>query len=150
MYTKVFVPVDDSQASLLALQEACKIAKQFGAIVHVVHVVDLAQFSWGGTGYMQSAEVHNASKEAGEKVLAKAKEVTSEYGVSVEFSILESAGDKIATLLATEVKASKSDLVVMGTHGWTGVMHMLMGSVAEGVLRQVNVPLMLVRKRGEA
>lgn len=149
MYTKVFVPVDDSQASLLALKEACKIAKQSKAIVHMVHVVDLAQFSWGGTGYLQSAEVHNASKVAGEKVLAKAQAITAEHGVESEFSILESAGDKIANLIAAEVKASNSDLVVMGTHGWTGVMHMLMGSVAEGVLRQVDVPVMLVRKREE-
>ena len=149
MYTKVFVPVDDSQASLLALREACKIAKQSNAIVHMVHVVDLAQFSWGGTGYLQSAEVHNASKVAGEKVLAKAQTITAEYGVTTEFSILESAGDIIANLIATEVKNTGSDLVVMGTHGWTGVMHLLMGSVAEGVLRQVDIPVMLVRSRDE-
>ena len=57
MYKKILVPVDDSQASLKALNEACKIAQETQATIAMVHVIDLAQFSWGGTGYLQSGEV---------------------------------------------------------------------------------------------
>ncbi|MBP6562983.1 MAG: universal stress protein [Neisseriaceae bacterium] len=149
MYKKIFVPVDDSAASLKALEEACQLAEFTKASLRAVHVVDLAQFSWGGTGYLQSAEIHQASKEVGEKVLAHANTIIAGHGLTAEVEILESIGDKIATLLATDAKDHGCDLIVMGTHGWTGVMHLLMGSVAEGVLRQVDMPVMLVRKKAD-
>lgn len=146
MYKKILVPVDDSQASLRALKEACVLAKTGGGVIHAIHVVDLAQFSWGGTGYLQSSEVHEATKEVGQKILGRAKEILDEYGVAHEMEVLENAGEKIANVITQSVKKHECDLVVMGTHGFSGVMHLLMGSVAEGVLRQVDVPVMLVRK----
>lgn len=147
MYKKIFVPVDDSYASLRALKEACGLAKQGGGALYLVHVVDLAQFSWGGTGYLQSGEIHDASKEVGSKVLAKAKEVVESFGeIPHEMRVMETAGEKVANLIAKTVKEESCDLVVMGTHGFSGVMHLLMGSVAEGVLRQVDVPVMLIRR----
>ncbi|MDO5686541.1 MAG: universal stress protein [Neisseria sp.] len=146
MYKKILVPVDDSKASLKALKEACALAKQCGSSLHAIHVVDLAQFSWSGTGYLQSSEVHEASKEVGSKILQRAIEVIESYGVAHEMEVLENAGEKVASIIAKSVKRNECDLVVMGTHGFSGVMHLLMGSVAEGVLRQVDVPVMLIRK----
>lgn len=147
MYKKIFVPVDDSYASLRALREACGLAKQGDSTLYLVHVVDLAQFSWGGTGYLQSGEVHDASKEVGNKILTKAKEVMAEFGeIKHEMRVMETAGEKVANLIARTVNEQECDLIVMGTHGFSGVMHLLMGSVAEGVLRQVDIPVMLIRR----
>ena len=146
MYKKILVPVDDSQASLKALNEACKIAQETQATIAMVHVIDLAQFSWGCTGYLQSGEVHNVGEEAGNRVLGAAREVVARYNnVKTEEHVLENAGEKVAHVLAKKVTEYGCDLVVMGTHGFSGVMHLLMGSVAEGVLRQVDIPVMLVR-----
>ena len=145
MYQKIMVPVDDSQASLRALNEAIKMAKLSGAALRAVHVVDLAPFCWGGTGYLQSVEVRKAIAATGEKVLQRTREQLQENGIEAETAILESAGDKVADLLVNDSRANDVDLLIMGTHGFSGLMHLLMGSVAEGVLRQADIPVMLLR-----
>ena len=59
---------------------------------------------------------------------------------------LDNTGEKVAKIICREAKQRSCDLIIMGTHGLTGVMHMLMGSVAEGVLRHAKVPVMLIRQ----
>ncbi|WP_066567917.1 universal stress protein [Snodgrassella sp. CFCC 13594] len=147
MYQKIMVPVDDSAASMRALHEAIDLAKLCQATLRAVHVVDLAQFSWGGTGYLQSEEVRKAIESAGEKVLARTTDLLNHENIRHETAILESAGDKIANLIVDDAHANQVDLLVMGTHGFSGIMHALMGSVAEGVLRQADMPVMLLRVR---
>jgi nucleotide-binding universal stress UspA family protein len=51
-------------------------------------------------------------------------------------------------VLLDDANSWGADLVVMGTHGWSGLMHILMG-VAEGLLKQADVPVLLVRNAGE-
>lgn len=145
MYQSIFIPVDDSDSSNLALQEACKLAKEVGAKIRLVHVVDLAQFGWGGAEFLDATELQKSIKEAGVKVLEQAIEATRSLGVEPESKVLESWGDKIASVLLEDARQWGSDLIVMGTHGWSGVMHLLMGSVAEGVLKHSDVPVLLVR-----
>ncbi|WP_255701216.1 universal stress protein [Chromobacterium sp. Beijing] len=71
MYQRIFVPVDDSETSNLALHEACHLAKEVGASLKLVHVVDLAQFGWGGTEFLDATELQKSIKQAGEQVLAR-------------------------------------------------------------------------------
>ncbi|WP_028534289.1 universal stress protein [Paludibacterium yongneupense] len=149
MYQRIFVPVDDSQTSNLALQEACKLARESGASLRLVHVVDLAQFGWGGTEFLDASELQKSIKAAGELVLAQAEAHAREEGLTPQIKILESWGDKIATVLMEDANEWGADLLVMGTHGWSGLMHILMGSVAEGVMKQADIPVLLVRSSGE-
>lgn len=145
MYRKIMVPVDESRAALRALNEAVRLAQLSGAVVRAVTVVDLAQFNWGGTGYLQSEEVRSAIAASGAKVLQQAEARLAGSGVAYETAVLESAGDKTADMLVADARAQEADLLVMGTHGFSGLMHLLMGSVAEGVLRQADIPVMLLR-----
>ncbi|GBU09694.1 universal stress protein [Gammaproteobacteria bacterium] len=147
MYQKILVPIDDSEASLAALHEACKIAQHSQGTIHLTHVLDLSSFSRGGAGYWQTHEGRIESQSEGEKVLAQARAVVEKYSVKTESSILENMGAKIPVLLTDEADRCGCDAIAMGTHGWTGVMHLLMGSVAEGVLRKANVPVILIRKQ---
>lgn len=149
MYQRIFVPVDDSETSNLALAEACKLALEAGAAVRLVHVVDLAQFGWGGTEFLDASELQRSIRQAGEQVLGQAEARARAAGVAPETRICESWGDKIATVLQEEASTWKADLVVMGTHGWGGLMHILMGSVAEGLLKVSTVPVLLVRNSGD-
>ncbi|KZE27343.1 universal stress protein [Crenobacter luteus] len=148
MYQRIFVPVDDSETSNLALDEGCKLAVEVGAQLRLVHVIDLAQFGWGGTEFLDAADLQKSIKQAGEQVLAQAEQRARKLGASPEAHILESWGDKIAAMLLDDAKSWRADLVVMGTHGWSGLMHLLMGSVAEGVLKHADVPVLLVRNPG--
>ena len=149
MYQRIFVPVDDSDTSNLALAEACRLAKSMGSTIRLVHVVDLAQFGWGGTEFLDAAELQKSIKQAGEQVLGQAQAQAVAAGLAPEVKILESWGDKIASVLLDDANTWGADLVVMGTHGWSGLMHILMGSVAEGLLKQADVPVLLVRNAGE-
>ncbi|UTH73917.1 universal stress protein [Chromobacterium sp. IIBBL 290-4] len=149
MYQRIFVPVDDSDTSNMALDEACKLAKTFGSAVRLAHVVDLAQFGWGGTEFLDATELQKSIKQAGEQVLGLAAERARAHGVEPECKILESWGDKIASVLADESGVWGADLIVMGTHGLGGLMHLLMGSVAEGLLKVADVPVLLVRNPGD-
>lgn len=103
----------------------------------------------GGTEFLDASELQASIKQAGEKVLSQAEAKAQAMGVQVEGKILESWGDKIASVLIEDLQNWQADLVVMGTHGWSGLMHLLMGSVAEGVLKQVEVPVLLVRNVGD-
>lgn len=147
MYRKIMVPVDESAAAKRALQEAIMLAKLCHSVIRVVNVVDLAQFSWGGVGAMPSEEVRKAVNAAGEKGVREAQALLEQSSLQYEIAVIESAGDKIADLLIREATEHHVDLVVMGTHGFSGFMHVLMGSVAEGVLRQSDIPVMLLRVR---
>ncbi|MCD4504273.1 universal stress protein [Chromobacterium piscinae] len=149
MYQRIFVPVDDSDTSNMALDEACKLAKAFGSTLRLVHVVDLAQFGWGGTEFLDATELQKSIKQAGEQVLGLAGDRARALGMAPECKILESWGDKIAAVLSDEASVWGADLIVMGTHGLGGLMHLLMGSVAEGVLKVADMPVLLVRNPGD-
>ena len=149
MYHKIMVPVDESAAAMRALQEAIMLAKLCNAVLRVVNVVDLAQFSWGGVGALPSEEVRKAVNATGKKGLEQAEKMLEESGMQYEIEVLESAGDKVADMLIQEATEHNVDLLVMGTHGFSGFMHILMGSVAEGVLRQSDIPVMLLRVRDD-
>ncbi|MDO1510954.1 MULTISPECIES: universal stress protein [unclassified Neisseria] len=148
-YQRIMVPVDDSQTSLQALKEACSLAQAIDATVVAVHVVDLGQFDWGAPGFTDAAALRKAVENTGVKVLKRASEELKKVGVKHETLILESAGDRIADLLVEQATEEKCDLIVMGTHGFSGLMHLLLGSVAEGVIRKSNVPVLLVRRKDD-
>lgn len=149
MYKRLYVPVDDSATSKQALDEAVKFVKETGASLKVVHVVDLAQFGWGGAEFLDASELQKNIKDAGENVLKGAIEWLGEQGVACETSMLESWGDKIAEVLVEDSRKWNADLIVMGTHGWGELMNLIMGSVAEGVLRKSDVPVLLIRGQGK-
>lgn len=149
MYQRILVPVDDSTAALHALKEACQLAKQLGAAILAVHVVDVAQFDWGAPTFNDAAALRKAVEATGVKVLEKSQAELEAAGVRYDSLIMESAGDKIADLLIEQAEAENCDLIVMGTHGFSGLMHLLMGSVAEGVVRKSDVPVLLVRRKDD-
>lgn len=149
MYQRIFVPVDDSETSALALNEACRLAAEVGATVRLVHVVDLAQFGWGGAEFLDAAELQDSIKQAGEQVLGQAKQKAEVLGVNPQGAVLESWGDRLASVIIDDANKWGADLIVMGTHGLGGLMHLLLGSVAEGVLKMADVPVLLVRHPGE-
>lgn len=145
MYKRIYVPVDDSESSNLALTEACKLAKVLGSQIQLAHIVDLTQFGWGGTEFLDTPELQKAAKESGRQVLALAEQKVRDANLIPGCTILECWGDKLATLLHENATEWGADLIVMGTHGWTGLVHLIMGSVAEGVLKLSDVPVLLVR-----
>ena len=145
MYKRLYVPIDDSSTSKRALDEAVRFLKGSDAVLKVVHVIDLAQYGWGGAEFLDATELQKNIKEAGENVLKGAIEWLGEQGVTCETALLESWGDKIAEVLVEDADKWDADLIVMGTHGHTALTEFMLGSVTAKVIHLTRIPLLLVK-----
>ena len=145
-YKKIFVPIDDSNTSLLALKEAIALAKLSGGLICVAHVVDFAEPNWGTAANVQTGgNLKNIAKEMADKAFVQAREMLMAAGVPYKEIALETLGSKVANVLSEEAVKQECDIIVMGTHGRSGMMGLLMGSVAEGVLKKSSLPVMMVK-----
>ncbi|MBV8045871.1 MAG: universal stress protein [Paludibacterium sp.] len=148
MYQRIFVPVDNSEASFLALTEACKLAKLNGGKVRIAHVANMNQPGWGNTDFVPNTDMQQIADEQSE-ILLQAKELAQSYGVESECKVIKNWVDKIPNVLAEDAKAWQADLIVMNTHGWTGLKRLLLGSVAEGLLRATTIPALMIRSASD-
>ncbi len=148
MYQRILVPVDGSNTSDSALREAIKLASDRKAELRIVHVIEDFFPVWD-VELLNINEIRDALRQTGGRILAKAETVARAAGIKAETKLIEATppGARIASMIAAEAKAWPADLIVIGTHGRRGVDHLLMGSVAEGVVRISPVPVLLIRGR---
>jgi nucleotide-binding universal stress UspA family protein len=142
---RILVPTDFSKHSDNALRYACAFAEKFGAELILLHVVqDLAWFvpeALLAAGPLPAAPVEEfaaAARIALQRVVAG----LNLPGVAVRPEVVE--GVPFDGILRF-AKEHEVDLIVMGTHGHTGLAHLLMGSVAEKVVRKAPCPVLTVR-----
>lgn len=141
MYKRIMVPVDGSGTSKAALRHALTLAKEQQAVARLVYVLERIQ-AWGPEGQV---DLENVLRDSGKAVLADAEATAAKAGVKVETGIADAGTQRIARCIADEAAAWNADLIVMGTHGRRGIDHLILGSVAEGVVRTAHAPVLLVR-----
>lgn len=148
MYKRILVAVDGSSTSDLALQEATKLARTQEAKLRILHVVDEVTFNWD-TEFAYLNEIQAALTKSGEEILRKAQTVAQETGVQADTKLAEIVqfGRRIANVIVEEADNWPADLIVIGTHGRRGFSHLLLGSVAEDVVRISPKPVLLIRGR---
>jgi nucleotide-binding universal stress UspA family protein len=141
----ILVPTDFSEHSDEAIKQALDIAELHHAKVHLLHVVDrLQQCTIDyclSKEIMQKIEVESereASRKMHEEVerILRSKKIDATFDVTVGVpyaEILKHQGEK------------KADLIVIGSHGRTGLLRHLIGGVAEKVVREAKCPVLLVR-----
>lgn len=146
MYKHILVAVDGSDISDLALQEAIKLAGEMESRLRIVHVLDFAAPNWD-TEFINVVEILEAMRKSGEAMLNKASSVARGVGITAETRLvkIESLGQRITEAIAAEADQWPADLVVLGTHGRSGFSRLLLGSVAEGVIRVATKPVLLIR-----
>ena len=141
---RILVATDFSVGADAAAEVAAQLARQLQASVDVVTVVDTSPLAdaYGDVAYrtQRIAEIHN---EAGHKAATFADHHLA--GIDrVKVHVRD--GNTFLEILQAALDHG-SDLIVMGTHGRTGIAHLLIGSVAEKVVRKSIVPVMTVRGR---
>lgn len=137
-FEAVLVPTDGSDAASVAADHGVAIAEAAGAAMHVVHAVDLAPVS----GDFGSAELLTALEDAGQRAVDDVIGRAEAAGLrSVEASVLTGAPARAVLDYAEERDV---DLIVMGTHGRTGLERYFLGSVTEKIVRVANVPVLTV------
>lgn|SRR5688572_2185190 len=138
-FKMVLCPVDFFKASSLAVDYAFKLAENYGARVHLLHVVPHAiSTPWGAP--IGAGVTYDIEREA-ERMLRKLKEGGGRAGIKVTTEVR--LGDIDLGILQV-IKDRKADLVVMGTHGRRGFERLVLGSVAERMIRHCPVPLLTV------
>ncbi|WP_027211294.1 universal stress protein [Burkholderia sp. WSM2232] len=151
MYSNIVVALDGSDAAKRALAEAIQLAKLSRGKVTAVYVVDQsAAFTYAG-----ACDPHlltDAARQVGVTLLHGALEQMRELNLAGETEIVQTQGisDDIATALLRCVERRGADLVVMGTHGRRGLRRMVIGSVAERVVRFATCPVLLIREPEDA
>jgi nucleotide-binding universal stress UspA family protein len=135
----IVVPVDFSRHSRRALADAIELAQRLEARIHLVHASDLPEKIPLANEWCQ------AMKEEISRSLDDYLAVAREAGVPAEAHLAEGMPWQAIVKLADEVGA---DLIVMGSHGRTGLSHAFLGSVAERTLRTASCPVLVVKTDG--
>ena len=142
------VPVDFSEASAAALNYAIEFAESAGARLLILHAVYLGDaLSTDGMGIYRLSDVRDKAREAAERQLEAFLRPVS-FG-TVPHETLLKTGHPVAEICAVADKR-KVDLIITATHGHTGLAHLLIGSVAEQVVRRANQSVLVVPSHPEA
>ena len=141
---RILCPVDFSEFSVPALERAVRLGKWFEARVEAVHIIPFAVPAGTGLPYLAAPlEATQTQRERAAQQLANLVAPFLEEGVPIVTKVLE--GEPWRVILE-EAASLPSDLVVMGTHGRTGLDHLLLGSVTEEVLRRTPCPVLTVSR----
>jgi nucleotide-binding universal stress UspA family protein len=150
MYERILVATDGSKTSGRAVAEAVKVARGTAARLRLVHVID-SPYAYADAWYAAvSADldaIQRAWRRAGQDILEQAAVPAREAGIEVESALLDLNGRRVSRVITDEAERWGADLIVIGSHGRQGLEQLLLGSVAEGVLRTASVPVLLVRAR---
>lgn len=149
MYQRILVPIDGSEPSQLAIQEAIKLAKGSAAQLQLLHVVD--EHLVGPTfdpSYVSSAiyaDAIAAFQAQGRRILDEGAAVLRQAGIEAKCTFIETVGRRPADLIVEAARDWPADLIVIGTHGRRGLRRLVLGSDAEWVLRAATVPVLMIR-----
>ena len=146
MYKRILVTLDGSDLSERALQPAFELAEKFEAQVTLLRViaVESMELATAGSGshYLRLRDMHEERERAESQAYLHA--IQAEWratGVAVVTRVSFGAAPEMIVQAAEQCKA---DLIVMSTHGRSGLNRLLYGSVAEAVLRGTQLPLLLI------
>jgi nucleotide-binding universal stress UspA family protein len=140
----VLVATDFSEPSGAALNYGRELARTFAATLHVLHVADHVMFPYGVEGFSTLLPEMQEDVEAAARTQLEAL-ISEEDRVELHAEpVVISAAPKAAAIVHY-ANEHQMDLVVMGTHGRGAVSHLVMGSVAERVVRTAPCPVLTVR-----
>lgn len=139
-FQRIIVPVDFSVHSERAFEKALDFARQFHSELVLVHIVE--QVIYPGDWMYPPVAMSDAAQERRQEIAEKLKQLALGTGVKTrEFVRLGRAWQEIVEI----AKECKADLLILATHGYTGLRHALLGSVAEKVVRHAPCPVLVVR-----
>lgn len=155
MFKRLLVPLDGSRFASRAVQYAADVAQRFSAEVIFIQVIKTATPGFAATGYddtvspAASAIAVQAALEADKRNVARAKRYLSDKVRTIRSRHIKSSyqvliGDPADSIMEFSEKEN-IDLVVMTTHGRSGLKRAVMGSIADAVIRESGKPVLVVR-----
>lgn len=144
---RILFPTDFSECSKRAQAYACALAEQFQSELHVLNVFEDAALLLPEGGPMLSLPPYYLAeqKQAAEKALATVLPANWTSGKQI---VRTTQLGNPAVEIITYAKTNAIDMIVLGTHGRSGLVHLLLGSVAEKVVRRATCPVLTVHPEG--
>ena len=143
MFQKILVPLDFSEFTDEIVNVAVQLAHKFGSTLHLLHVIPNMDYFTPYESFLSAESLvriqRDIEKEVGkdmDAIATKIAEIPTKKAVHTGVAFVE---------IVDYVRAEKIDLVVMGTHGRGGLEHILLGSVAEKVVRRAPCPVLTIR-----
>jgi len=144
-YRKILLTTDFSDYSKVAIPHAVEIVRQFNSELLVLHVLEPlltpVDFAWGPLALSEDWE----EQRAGHSQKFLNNWIVSELPTDIPVTPILAHGTPIREILQT-IHDQNIDLVIMATHGQTGIAHAIFGSTSEKVVRRSPVPVLTVRK----
>jgi nucleotide-binding universal stress UspA family protein len=147
MYKKILVPLDGSELARKALDQAEKLAKTFDAEIILFQVVPFLPI-YGSPELVTPLIVDEKQRESAEKYLTNLAEELKKRGLKV--TAMVRTGQQVAVEIIDFAKETGVDLIVMCTHGRSGITRWVLGSVAHKVLTRTETPILLLPLKGKA
>lgn len=144
MFKHILVPIDGSATAHLAVEKAIALAQAFGSRVTAIFVIDPYPFTGVGTDFAYGqAEYLSAATAEANAAIKNAKAAFEAAGVSADTSVVEAHAPWRGVVEAAE--SLQTDLIVMGSHGRSGLEKLVLGSVTQAVLSHTRLPVLVVR-----
>ncbi len=142
---KILVPTDFSSTSGKALEYAAALAAQFGATITLLHVAEIGSMGYehgAGDFPRMEAQLRIAAEKQIADCVNDSPEIEIQIGRGWPFG-----GKRAYHEIVEAAREQHSDLIIISTHGITGLDHLIMGSTAERVVRFAPCPVLVVRGR---
>jgi nucleotide-binding universal stress UspA family protein len=147
MFKRILVPIDGSETSVLALQNAKELALKLESEIHLVHVVPDVPLPIGdpigGYSAFDYTTLAKSLEMTGKQTLSEATEFLKPLVPRIHLH--HAHGNRVQALILETAREQQVDLIVMGTHGYGGLSYLLLGSVAQAVSHHASIPVLLVR-----
>jgi len=146
MYNKILVPLDGSKRAEAILPHAEEMANRYGAEIIFLRVEELhVMLGWDEVVDLEKCrEKFNTRKKASESYLDQLKTEFSDKGIQADARIVD--GPVVKSIL-TAAEEMDVDIIVMASHGLSGLPRTFYGSVTAGVLQKIDRPLLIIRTR---
>ena len=144
-FKQILVPIDFSAHSTAAFEAAVEIAKAFDSKIHLLHCYQIQPGGISPYGIAIPSGYFAEIRDAASQQLAEWQEEHVPAGISTAASTMSESPSEAIITTAKEIEA---DLIVMGTRGLSGFKHVMLGSVAERIVRLAPCPVMTVHAPG--
>ena len=151
MFRRILVPIDYSEHSRASVRVAAELAAKVGATVDLVHVWDRPTYASDGVMVRRQGEEQRSLSDL---IRENAEGDMAQFLAKLEIPEVVAVNHRMCTgsepaqRLVEEARTGGYDLIVVGTHGRAGVLHLLLGSTAERLIRLSPVPVLVVPPQG--
>jgi nucleotide-binding universal stress UspA family protein len=145
MYKKILVPLDGSELAKKALGQAEKLAQTFGSEIILFQVVPFMPI-YGSPELVTPLIIDEKQKESAERYLLGLTEELKQRGIKASSAV--KTGQQVAVEIIDFAKEKGVDLIIMSTHGRSGITRWVLGSTALKLLTRAETPILLLRSKG--